>query len=171
MSNLLELASEILSVIALEIDRKSLFNPRLVFRALKAVSMREFVNRHFRTRYVMMSAVSLQNPMDISDHEALGPALRTSEICIEHLIETLNTSDNTKHWGNALRSTKCAWEVLRQMRPMKRRMNIQMTGSFPRFSSRIRVVHSIRLSNLVVTPQYSLNLRLGQPPTGPHLRP
>ncbi|RYP80012.1 hypothetical protein DL770_006414 [Monosporascus sp. CRB-9-2] len=66
--------------------------------------MVEFVRRYFETRYVMLSRSSLENLVKISQHQIFSPALKTLEICIDHLTERPNLNRVTRYWGNWIRA-------------------------------------------------------------------
>lgn len=103
MPTLLQLPNEILSLIACELNLRSLLDFRLASRHLNGAALPAFSKRRFETRYVMLQQHSLENLIEISRHRVFGPALKTLTICIDHLTEHPEYGRTIWHWGDSVR--------------------------------------------------------------------
>ncbi|KAK3368711.1 hypothetical protein B0H63DRAFT_489006 [Podospora didyma] len=103
MPTLLQLPNELLSLIACELNLRSLLDFRLASRHLNALSLPAISKRRFEIRYVMLQQHSLENLIEISRHRVFGPALKTLTICIDHLTEQPEYGRTIWHWGDSVR--------------------------------------------------------------------
>jgi len=84
MSALVGFPIELIRLICIEMESQDLFNFRLLSREMNRVSFPYFLDRYFRTRYHMLSRISLENLLQVSSHPIFGPSLRSLEVCIDH---------------------------------------------------------------------------------------
>lgn len=103
MPLLLQLPNEVASLIACELDLRSLLDFRLASRYLNAIALPAILKRRFETRHVMLQQHSLENLIDISRHPVYGPALKTLSICIDHVTEFPEYSRTLPRYGDLLR--------------------------------------------------------------------
>lgn len=85
MRTLTHLPTEIIGLVAAELDPGNLFNFRWVCRKINYKSSFYFAERFFHTRYHMLSRYSLENLVQVSNHPVFGPSVRALVICTDHL--------------------------------------------------------------------------------------
>lgn len=87
MRTLADLPSEVITLLAIELETEDFLNLRRTCRDLNSKSFCQFLGSYFKTRYHMINRHSLQNLLEVSAHPVFGPSLHTLEICIDHLTE------------------------------------------------------------------------------------
>ncbi len=93
--------------------------------------MPTFVGRYFETRYVMLSRPSLENLVEISRHRVFSPALKTLEICIDHLAERPDLGRLTGDEGNLVRAIEQGgWSPQNRDRELENRSSEEEGGDF-----------------------------------------
>jgi hypothetical protein len=105
MVGLLQLPNEVLAFIYDGLDAQGFSALRLTSKYAKLATLPAFISRYFRTRYIMLSRLSLENLLEIARHPDFGPAVRTLELCADHFVEFPELqfgSDTAWHEGDIL---------------------------------------------------------------------
>ncbi|KAI1288758.1 hypothetical protein F5Y03DRAFT_389045 [Xylaria venustula] len=84
MTGLLQLPNEVLAIIWDELDAQGFSALRLASKYASSATLSAFTRQYFKTRYVMLSRLSLENLVEVARHPVFGPAVRTLEICTDH---------------------------------------------------------------------------------------
>jgi hypothetical protein len=84
MGGLLQLPNEALAIILDGLDAQGFSALRLTSKHANSATLVAFTRQYFKTRYVMLSRLSLENLVEIARHPVFGPAVRTLEICTDH---------------------------------------------------------------------------------------
>ncbi|KAF4626435.1 hypothetical protein G7Y89_g11729 [Cudoniella acicularis] len=87
MRTLADLPSEVITLVAIELETEDFLNLRHTCRDLNSKSFSQFLGCYFKVRYHMLNRHSLQNLLEVSAHPVFGPSLHTLEICVDHLTE------------------------------------------------------------------------------------
>ncbi|KZL84852.1 hypothetical protein CI238_12616 [Colletotrichum incanum] len=83
---LVGLPTEIVALLATNLPSQDLQNLRQTCKPMAEKTAMAFHDRFFATRYVMLERHSLLNLVTISHHPTLSKAVRTVELCVDHLI-------------------------------------------------------------------------------------
>ena len=85
MPLLADLPSEVITLLAIQLETDDFCNLRLTCQDLNSKSFSQFLGCYFKIRYHMLNRQSLHNLLEVSTHSVFGPALHTLEICVDHL--------------------------------------------------------------------------------------
>ncbi|KAK4238942.1 hypothetical protein C8A03DRAFT_14647 [Achaetomium macrosporum] len=103
MVGLLQLPNEVLAIIFGGLDAQGFSALRLTSKYAKLATLPGFISRYFRTRYIMLSRLSLENLVEIARHPDFGPAVRTLELCTDHFVEFPDSGSHiARHEGDIL---------------------------------------------------------------------
>lgn len=105
MATLNNLAMDLITMIASELDNDDFFNFWLVCRDLNHKSFYLFLKRYFHMRYYMLSWYSLENLLQVSCHVVFGYSLRILVICTDHLTDELLLFERST-WEYPINDTK-----------------------------------------------------------------
>ncbi|KAI8625653.1 hypothetical protein F5Y19DRAFT_262266 [Xylariaceae sp. FL1651] len=101
MVGLLQLPNEVLAIILDGLDAQGFSALRLTSKYANSATLVAFARQYFKTRYVMLSRLSLENLVEISRHPVFGPAVRTLEICTDHFDQFPDSYfHTTRHEGD-----------------------------------------------------------------------
>ncbi|KAI0804893.1 hypothetical protein GGR55DRAFT_657638 [Xylaria sp. FL0064] len=103
MTGLLQLPNEVLAIIWDELDAQGFSALRLTSKYANSATLSAFTRQYFKTRYIMLSRLSLENLVEIARHPVFGPAVRTLEICTDHFDQFPDSYfHTTRHEGDIL---------------------------------------------------------------------
>lgn len=107
MVGLLQLPNELLAIIFDGLDAQGFSVLRLASRHVNQATLPAFTSRYFETRYVMLSTLSLENLVEIAQHQFFGPALETLELCLDRFEEFPAFNDRpASHIGDMIQARR-----------------------------------------------------------------
>ncbi|KAI1159452.1 hypothetical protein F5B18DRAFT_636931 [Nemania serpens] len=116
MTGLLQLPNEVLAIIWDELDAQGFSALRLASKYANSATLSAFTRQYFKTRYVMLSRLSLENTVEIARHPVFSPAVRTLEICTDHFHQFPDSYfHTTRHEGDmilAIQEGRCLPAVI-----------------------------------------------------------
>ncbi|KFA70862.1 hypothetical protein S40288_11632 [Stachybotrys chartarum IBT 40288] len=107
MLQLLQLPNEVLAIIFAGLDAEAFSALRLTCKHARSATLLAFTNRYFKTRYMMLSRLSLENLVKIGRHPTFGPAVTRVEVCTDHFVSLPDIGFNfARHEGDMLLATR-----------------------------------------------------------------